>query len=235
MIFHFVNNWCKNVPDYIIKNVKEKNHLLMCTEQDINEVSEELIDYFEKEFAEEITMHGVLVEVFGFGVMLIGKSGIGKSETALELIHRGHRLIADDKVTFVKYNDGRVIGSGHKSLYFMEIRGIGIIDIKTLYGLGSVRHEKQLDVVIELKELKVEDYLTKKEEPKEEIEILGKKFPKIELYISSGRNASSMVEVSTMNLRAKFLGYENEKRTENMDKKDNFFSNIGNIITGRKK
>ncbi|NLK63059.1 MAG: HPr(Ser) kinase/phosphatase [Fusobacteria bacterium] len=225
----------KNVPDYIIKNVKEKNHLLMCTEQDINEVSEELIDYFEKEFAEEITMHGVLVEVFGFGVMLIGKSGIGKSETALELIHRGHRLIADDKVRFVKYNDGRVIGSGHKSLYFMEIRGIGIIDIKTLYGLGSVRHEKQLDVVIELKELKVEDYLTKKEEPKEEIEILGKKFPKIELYISSGRNASSMVEVSTMNLRAKFLGYENEKRTENMDKKDNFFSNIGNIITGRKK
>lgn len=232
----------KNAPDYFLKKIEEKKHLLMCTEKDISEISADLIEYLEISFAPEITMHGVLVEVFGFGVLLIGKSGIGKSETALELIHRGHRLIADDMVKFTKYGDGRVVGTADKIPYFMEVRGLGIIDIKTLYGLGSVRKQKQLDVIIELKELKAEEYLTKTEDKEEEVVIMEERYPKIELYISSGRNAASMVEISTMNLRAKKLGYDaNEIFTRNyenmkkMNKKESLFLNLGNLITGRKK
>jgi len=232
----------KNAPDYFMKKIIEKNYILMCTEKDISEISVDLTEYLEMYFAPEMTMHGVLVEVFGFGVLLTGKSGIGKSETALELIHRGHRLIADDMVKLTKYSDGRIIGTADKIPYFMEVRGLGIIDIKTLYGLGSVRKQKQLDVVIQLKELKAEEYQTKTEESEEEISIMEEKYPKIDLYISSGRNAASMVEISTMNLRAKKLGYDaNEIFTRNyenlkkMNKKENLFLNLGNLITGRKK
>ncbi len=207
-----------SVPQYFIDKVKEKNKVVLYTEKNISKLIVELDEYLEVYFAPTMTMHGVLVEIFGFGVLIVGKSGIGKSETALELIHRGHRLIADDMVKFTQSPDGRVIGTAEKVPYFMEIRGLGIIDIKTLYGLGAVRNSKQLDVVIELREMKEDEYMTKTEYNEEQISVLEAKIAKVDLFISSGRNAASMVEVATMNLRAKKLGYDsNEIYMNNYD------------------
>jgi HPr kinase/phosphorylase len=232
-----------SVPPYFIEKVKEKNKVVLYTEKNISKLIVELDEYLEIYFAPTMTMHGVLVEIFGFGVLIVGKSGIGKSETALELIHRGHRLIADDMVKFTQSPDGRVIGTAEKVPYFMEIRGLGIIDIKTLYGLGAVRNSKQLDVIIELREMKEDEYMTKAEYNEEQISVLEAKIAKVDLFISSGRNAASMVEVATMNLRAKKLGYDsNQIYMNNYDniKKltghgEEARSDLGKISMGRRK
>ena len=229
------------IPDYFQTIIDEKQKVLLSSKEKTSKLMIDMNEYLNKEFAPYITLHGVLVEVFGFGVLLTGKSGIGKSETALELIHRGHRLIADDMVKFTKYFDGRIVGKAERVPYFMEIRGLGIIDIKTLYGLSAVRRSKQLDIILNLEELEKADYLTKTDYEEEEKEILGEKIPKINLQISFGRNAASMVEIATMNLRAKIGGYDSTesyiKNHENMkhlekkaDKKENIFKNIGNFI-----
>ncbi|BDU50984.1 HPr(Ser) kinase/phosphatase [Haliovirga abyssi] len=228
----------KTVPEYFSDAIKRYNKILLLTEKNISESHEKITELLEKFFAPTLTMHGVLVEVFGFGVLLVGKSGIGKSETALELIHRGHRLIADDAVKVVKYPDGRLVGSADKIPYFMEIRGLGIIDIKTLYGLGSVRDKKQIDMIIELKELKSNAYISQADYNEETLKILETDIPKIELYISSGRNAASMVEIATMNVRAKKVGYDssadylhNYKNLKKIEEKtDEIVGNLKNIM-----
>ncbi|SQC97429.1 HPr kinase/phosphorylase [Fusobacterium necrophorum subsp. necrophorum] len=168
-------------------------------------------NYLETYFAPTLSLHGVFVELYGFGVLLLGKSGIGKSETALELIHRGHRLVADDFVKFSESPTGDIIGKSARIPYFMEIRGLGIIDIKTLYGMGAVRIAKRLDLIIELKEQDEDSYITSVGDQVEKQEILGKSFQKETIYISSGRNAAVMVEILVMNTMAKILGYNAEK------------------------
>ena len=231
----------KSAPPYFMERIKQHNKSVLFTEKPVSKLLVELEEYLEVYFAPTITMHGVLVEIFGFGVLLIGKSGIGKSETALELIHRGHRLIADDMVKFTQFPDGRIIGTAEKIPYFMEIRGLGIIDIKTLYGLGAVRNSKQLDVIIELKELKEDEYMTKADYTEDEVSVMDTKIPKVDLYISSGRNAASMVEIATMNLRAKKLGYDsNEIYMNNYDNirkitglNEDIYMGISRISTGR--
>ncbi|MGM0508906.1 MAG: HPr(Ser) kinase/phosphatase [Fusobacteriota bacterium] len=211
----------KTVPEYFLEMVKKTKKVLLSKEIKGSKLMINLNEYLNRYFAPFITLHGVFVEVFGFGVLLMGKSGIGKSETALELIHRGHRLIADDMIKLKKYSDGRVVGRAEKIPYFMEIRGLGIIDIKTLYGLGAVRSSKQLDLILNLEEFEPGDDETNDYE-EDNYQILKKDFPRITLHISSGRNAASMVEIATMNLRAKIGGYDSTKsyikNHENMEK-----------------
>lgn len=202
----------EELPDYFYEIAKDKGHIILKSDKKLTNLFVDFIEYLEIFFAPAITLHGVMVEVYGFGVLLKGKSGIGKSETALELIHRGHRLIADDMVKLTKFPDGRLVGKAEKVPYFMEIRGLGIIDIKTLYGLGSIRESKKIDLVIELKEMKADDYLTKADYSEDEISIMDEKIRKVDLYVSSGRNAASMVEIATMRLRAKKLGYDSEEQ-----------------------
>ena len=109
----------------------------------------------EEEFLESFRVHGGLVEVFGVGILILGKSGVGKSEATLELIYKGHRLIADDTVEFKKLKDGRVIGKKHDVIkHKMEVRGIGIVDISRLSGMSAIRDKKRLDLVIELEQWK---------------------------------------------------------------------------------
>ena len=199
------------IEQCFIELARKKNKIMLFSDRTSTQLTADLNQFLEKKFAPKITMHGVFVEMFGFGVLLTGKSGIGKSETALELIHRGHRLITDDKVTFHEHPGGMVVGKADKIPYFMELRGIGIIDIKALYGLGSVRKEKRLDAIIELKELKNDDYMTKSMSKGEEVEVLGHFVDHAELYISSGRNAATMVETTIMNLIAIKYGYDPEK------------------------
>lgn len=197
------------IPEYIIKLIEENGKILLRAEEEIPSiVIAKLNRYLERHFAPSSTVHGVFVEMYGFGILLTGKSGVGKSETALELIHRGHRLIADDIVAFKKQANGDIIGRAAKLPYFMEIRGLGIIDIKTLYGLSSVRIKKRLDAIIELKEQEVVNYLTSISSNSTTENVLGKEIYKSELYLSSGRNAAAMVEIVVMNLMSKRLGHD---------------------------
>jgi len=201
-----------NVPEYFLKLVEENNLILCRTPyRKASQVVANFNGYLETYFSPNLSMHGVFVEVYGFGVLITGKSGIGKSETALELIHRGHRLIADDLVKFNKDTNENIIGRASILPYYMEIRGLGIIDIKSLYGLRAVRIFKRLDMIIELKEQENNDYLTAVDYEQTTEEILGKKIQKIVLYISSGRNAAAMAEITVMNVMAKMLGHDPNK------------------------
>lgn len=196
--------------DFVDLVIENKKIVLKSNERTPSRVIATLNTYLEQELAETLTVHGVFVEMYGLGILLTGRSGIGKSETALELIHRGHRLVADDLVKFRKTPDGDVVGTASKLPFFMEIRGLGIIDIKTLYGLSSVVITKNIEAIIEIKEQDSEDYLTRVNYSTGKDKILDKEVYKAELYMSSGRNAAAMVEIVVMNLMAKKLGHTKE-------------------------
>lgn len=202
-----------HAPEYFMKLVRESKHILCRAPfRKPSQIVANFNSFLETYFAPTISLHGVFVELYGFGVLLMGKSGVGKSETALELIHRGHRLIADDFVKFFPSPTGDILGKSARLPFFMEIRGLGIIDIKTLYGLSAVRIEKRLDLVIELKEQDENSYVTSLGGQEMSYEILGKQVKKETIYISSGRNAAVMVEILVMNRMAEILGY-NAKRS----------------------
>ncbi|QQS86706.1 HPr(Ser) kinase/phosphatase [Fusobacterium canifelinum] len=193
-------------PDYFFDLVKESGKILaVAPYKKSSQIIANFNNYLDSFFSETVSVHGVLVELFGFGVLLTGKSGIGKSETALELIHRGHRLIADDMVKFYRNTQGDVVGKSAELPFFMEIRGLGIIDIKTLYGLSAVRLSKTLDMIIELQAVDNSDYMSAPSTHLYE-DVLGKPIKKRILEISSGRNAAAMVEVMVMDHMSGLLG-----------------------------
>ena len=195
-----------NPPEYFFDLVKKSGHILaIAPYKKASQIVANFNNYLDSFFSETISVHGVLVELFGFGVLLTGKSGIGKSETALELIHRGHRLIADDMVKFFRDTQGDVVGKSAELPFFMEIRGLGIIDIKTLYGLSAVRLSKSLDMIIELQAIDSTDYMSAPSTHLYE-DVLGKPIKKRILEISSGRNAAAMVEVMVMDHMSGLLG-----------------------------
>ncbi len=160
-------------------------------------------------FAPKEVVHGVLVEVFGIGVLIRGTSGVGKSETALELIERGHRLISDDSVELKRMNGNLLIGAAqNKSLgYHMEIRGLGIINISHLFGVGAIRDKKQVQLLVELEEWqadKVYDRLGSGDSYKE---MLGVNIPSLTVPVKPGRNIPIIIETAAMNERLKKMGY----------------------------
>lgn len=166
------------------------------------------INYLNRCLAPHITKHGVLVDVYGVGVFLSGKSGVGKSEAAIELIKRGHQLVADDVVDICRISDDRLIGTcPEKIRYLMEIRGIGVIDIKAMFGIGAVAKSKSIDLIIELEtwdENKAYDRIGIQDD---EIEIMGVRVPHQLMPIKPGRNLAIIVEVAARNLSLKRTGY----------------------------
>ena len=166
------------------------------------------INYLNRRLAPHITRHGVLVDVYGVGVFLSGKSGVGKSEAALELVKRGHQLVADDVVDICRISDDRLIGTcPEKIRHLMEIRGIGVIDIKALYGIGAVSFSKSIDLIIELEswdENKPYDRIGIQDSS---IEIMGVRVPHQLMPIKPGRNLAIIVEVAARNLSLKKSGY----------------------------
>ena len=166
------------------------------------------IHYLNRRLAPHITRHGVLVDVYGVGVFLSGKSGVGKSEAAIELIKRGHQLVADDVVDICRISDDRLIGTcPEKIRYMMEIRGIGVIDIKAMFGIGAVALSKSIDLIIELEawdENKAYDRIGIQDQ---EMEIMGVRVPHQVMPIKPGRNLSIIVEIAARNLSLKRTGY----------------------------
>lgn len=168
----------------------------------------DMITFLNNYLAPRATRHGVLVDVYGVGIMITGESGVGKSEAALELVKRGHRLVADDVVDIRRVSDVRLVGESPEMVrHFMEIRGIGIIDISTMYGIGAVIRSKSIDMVVHLElwqEGKEYDRLGLNDEY---TDILGVRVRKLVLPIRPGRNVAIVLEVAARNLRLKEQGY----------------------------
>ena len=167
-----------------------------------------LIAYLNVELGQRITRHGVLVEVYGEGILLLGDSGVGKSETAIELLKRGHRLIADDAVEIRRVSATTLVGRAPEIIkHYVELRGIGIVDVRRLFGMGSVKETEKIDLVINLEpwqEGKMYDRLGLDEQT---VDILGINVPNIVLPVCPGRNLSVVIEVAAMNNRQKRMGY----------------------------
>ncbi len=167
-----------------------------------------LIKYLNVELAPETTLHGVLVEIYGEGLLLLGESGVGKSETAMEIVKRGHRLIADDLVEVRRVSDTTLLGRAPEIIrHLIEIRGLGILDVKELFGVSAVKQQDSIDFVINLElwdERKTYERLGINEEF---TEILGIKVPSITIPVRPGRNLAIIVEVAAINFRQKRMGY----------------------------
>ena len=167
-----------------------------------------LSGYLEAEFAPEITKHGVLVEVYGVGLFIRGKSGIGKSESALGLVKKGHRLIADDAVVIRRAMRDTLVGrSPEISKHYMELRGLGIINVQTLFGAGAVREEQSIDFIVELEKWDDETEYDRLGLSEEQQEILGVTLPLVTIPVRPGRNLAMVLEVAAMNYRLKNMGY----------------------------
>lgn len=168
----------------------------------------ELINYLNEYFAPSITVHGVLVDIYGEGVLITGESGIGKSEAALELVRRGHRLVADDAVTIKRINDTTLVGSAPSvTKYLLEVRGIGIIDVQMLFGAESVLESQNIDLVIRLSEWNGKTEYDRIGLKDDYTEFLGNKVVCQSLPIRPGRNIAAICEVAAVNHRQKKMGY----------------------------
>lgn len=173
-----------------------------------SEFTAEIIRWLNVELAPRISIHGVLVDVFGVGVLIMGESGIGKSEAALELIKRGHRLVSDDVVEIRKVSDETLVGTAPEiTRHFIELRGIGIVDVKTLYGVQSVKETQNIDLVITLEDWDRDKDYDRLGLEEQYTEFLGNKVVCHNLPIRPGRNLSIIVETAAVNHRQKRMGY----------------------------
>ncbi len=167
-----------------------------------------LIAYLNVQLGPRITRHGVLVEVYGEGVLILGESGVGKSETAIELLKRGHRLIADDAVEIKRVSATSLVGRAPDIIrHYVELRGIGIVDVRRLFGMGAVKETEKIDLVINLEAWENGKMYDRLGLDDQTTEILGIKIPSIVLPVSHGRNISVVIEVAAMNNRQKRMGY----------------------------
>ncbi len=171
-----------------------------------------LMAFLNLELAPRITRHGVLIEIYGEGVMIMGESGVGKSETAVELVKRGHRLIADDAVEIRKASNITLVGSSPDNIrHFLELRGIGIVNARQLFGIGSVKMSEKIDMVVEMELWNPEKTYDRMGVDTHYMTILGVKVPLLNIPVKPGRNLAVILEVAAMNNRQKKMGYNAAK------------------------
>ncbi len=196
------------VSDEIVSLAEKYGVPLLRTSKSTSDFMAAIIAFLNVELGQRITRHGVLVEVYGEGILLLGDSGVGKSETAIELLKRGHRLIADDAVEIRKVSATTLVGRAPEIIrHYVELRGIGIVDVRRLFGMGAVKETEKIDLVINLEawqDGKMYDRLGLDEQT---TEILGIDVPSIVLPVCPGRNLSVVIEVAAMNNRQKKMGY----------------------------
>lgn len=200
------------VKEDVIKYAKKYNRVVLSTKRNTTRLINKLSNYLDDRLAPNTTIHGVLVDVYGIGVLIKGESSIGKSETALELIQRGHRLVADDAVEIRKLDESILSGQSPELLrHFLEIRGIGIIDVRSLYGVGAVKNSKAIDIVIYLEGWDESKYYDRLGLDKSYEEILGIQVERLLVPVKPGRNIAMIIEVAAMNYRQKGMGYDAAK------------------------
>ncbi len=195
------------VFDEIMILAREYNRTILKSKETTSKLINRIINYLDIKLAPETRVHGVLVEVYGVGVLITGKSGVGKSETALDLVIRGHRLISDDIVIIKKLDDRLVGQSPDLTRHFMEIRGLGIIDIERLYGVGSIKNSENINLVTELELWDSSREYDRLGLDEEHIEMLDIQVPRLIIPVKPGRNVAMIIEVATRNFRQKIMGY----------------------------
>ena len=196
-------------PDaMLLEKATAANIPIFQSEMKTSQFTAELIRWLNVELAPCISIHGVLVDVYGVGVLIMGESGIGKSEAALELIKRGHRLVSDDVVEIRKVSDETLVGTAPDiTRHFIELRGIGIVDVKTLYGVQSVRSTQNIDLVITLEDWDKDKQYDRLGLEEEYTEFLGNRVVCHQIPIRPGRNLAIIVESAAVNYRQKKMGY----------------------------
>ena len=196
------------VDDALIERAKLRQVPVLRTSIKTSPIMSSLIASLNNHLAPRITRHGVLVEVYGEGLLLLGDSGVGKSETAIELVKRGHRLIADDAVEIKRVSEKTLVGSAPEMIrHYVELRGIGIVDVRRLFGMGAIKDTERIDLVIQLEnwiEGKMYDRFGMEEE---HVNILGLEIPSVTVPVRPGRNLAIILEIAAMNNRQKRMGY----------------------------
>ena len=184
------------------------NIVLLRTEQATSAFMSAIISYLNVKVAPRRTRHGVLVEVYGEGILILGESGVGKSETAIELLKRGHRLVADDAVEIKRVSDKTLVGESPEIIrHFIELRGIGIIDVKEIFGIGAVKDSESIDMIIHLEPWEDGKQYDRLGMVDEYTNIMGINIPSLTVPVKLGRNLAVIIEVAAMNNRQKRMGY----------------------------
>lgn len=197
----------QRVPQIIVDLADEHGIPLLRSKLKTGDFYRRLQPYLEEQFAPTTTMHGSLSDVYGVGLLFVGRSGIGKSECVLDLVERGHRLVADDLVYVTKRGNDILIGRGHElQQHHMEIRGIGIIDVKALFGIRAIRQQKRIEVVVQLEDWVEQGKYDRTGLDIQEIDVLGVKVPKVVVPLNAGKNITVLSEVVAMNHLLKYSG-----------------------------
>ncbi len=200
-----------NLPifDEMKKSAIENDVPLLKTTVKTTQFMAALISYLNVSLAPRVTRHGVFVEVYGEGMLILGDSGIGKSETAIELVKRGHRLIADDAVEIKRVSDKTLVGSAPELIrHYVELRGIGIIDVRRIFGMGAVKMSEKIDIIINLEHWVQGKMYDRFGLDQEKMDILGISIPALTIPVRPGRNLAIILEIAAMNNRQKKMGYD---------------------------
>ncbi len=200
------------IPKEMFSAADEKQIAILRSKTSTSRLSGEISSYLDSRLAERTSVHGVLMDIYGMGVLIQGDSGIGKSETGLELVKRGHRLVADDRVDIYAKDEMTLWGEPAEILrHLLEIRGVGIIDVMSLYGASAVKDSSQVQIAVYLENYDTQKTFDRLGNDTEELEVAGVRIPRIRIPVKTGRNISVVIEAAAMNYRAKQMGYDATK------------------------
>ncbi len=200
-------------PDFLLEFARGKSIALLTSTLTSSVFIERLVKFLEEGLAPSSSIHGVLVDVLGIGILILGKSGIGKSECALELVTRGYRLVADDVVVVNRRFPSTLFGtSSELSRYYIEVRGLGILNVKELFGITAIREKKQMDMVVELIHWETDAEYDRLGFEEVRQEILGVELPLLRIPVSPGRSVATVVEVAARNHLLKLMGYDTSRQ-----------------------
>lgn len=208
-----------NLPEYLLEMAKNAGIPLFKTPLESTSFMHQMRDFLEDQFALQTMVHGSMMDVYGIGILITGKSGIGKSEVALDLIERGHRLVADDVVMLTKKSNVLMATPTEMNKHFMEIRGLGIIDIMSMFGIRAIRYQKRLEVILELSLWQESQEIERTGLNHDFSSVLGLDIPRIKLPITPGKNITVIAEVIAMNYLLRHYGYDPAKAFQNKVKK----------------
>ncbi len=197
------------VGDDLLQAAAAKNIPIFGTPFETTKIVYFLADFLDDQFSPQLVVHGSLVDVYGVGILVTGRSGIGKSEIALDLVERGHRLVADDVVNITRKGEAILMGSGTDLVkHFMEIRGLGLLDVRSMFGIRAIRYQKRVEVVVELEEWKASEDYTRTGLDAQNIDIMEVEIPIVKLPIFPGKNVTVITEVIALNYLLKHYGYD---------------------------